>query len=55
MGRRHGDAEVPERLARTELGRIPLIGRDLRVHALTGSPTAGGGAFHHRGHRRTSS
>jgi uncharacterized BrkB/YihY/UPF0761 family membrane protein/uncharacterized membrane protein HdeD (DUF308 family) len=36
----HGDAELQERLARTVLGQIPLIGRDLRVHALTGSPTA---------------
>jgi membrane protein len=36
----HGDPELQERLARTALGQIPLIGRDLRVHALNGSPTA---------------
>jgi uncharacterized BrkB/YihY/UPF0761 family membrane protein/uncharacterized membrane protein HdeD (DUF308 family) len=36
----HGDAALQERLARTALGQIPSIGSDLRVHALSGSPTA---------------
>ena len=36
----HGDAALQERLARSTLGQIPLIGRDLHVHALAGSPTA---------------
>jgi membrane protein len=36
----HGDAAAQERLAHTALGKNPLLGHDLRVHALTGSTTA---------------
>ena len=35
-----GDAALQERLARSALGQIPLIGSDLRVNSLTGSSAA---------------
>jgi membrane protein len=34
-----GDVELQRRLAASFLGQIPVVGSDLRVHAVTGSPT----------------